>query len=139
MASDYEDDEPNEEEILCSLIYDLYPANSKHSWCFEILVDYLGGIYIQADYEDYILGLISVTPDLQSFAQELAHEVLEWADRYHLAPWDGTLDEEMEEGDTYFDYTAREYLLPFLKDWHQEVRKKTKELWLKHAREKWGK
>ncbi|MYG43395.1 MAG: hypothetical protein F4203_09775 [Rhodobacteraceae bacterium] len=134
MTSLSEDDEELLVYVICDLTVGV-KAGDGGQLCWDNLIDFDVGV--RQSYAEEILGLLSDTPDLEYFAEQLTHEILELADAYKLCPWDGTMDEDMEEGDTYFDYTFREYLLPFLKGWHQEVMKKTTELWIKHARKEW--
>lgn len=134
MTSLSEDDEYLLVNAICDLTVKV-DAGDAGLLCWDNLIDFDVGV--SERYTETILELLTDTPDLEYFAEELTHEILELADAYNLCPWDGTMDEDMEEGETYFDYTLREYLLPFLKGWHQEVRKKTTELWIKHARKEW--
>jgi hypothetical protein len=99
-----------------SAIYDVASKNAPPSVGFDILWDLLG-FEVMDVLSDYAADLLSENPDLEGAAKILADEVLRLADEFNLAPFDGTLTEFLEDGETEEDWLIREDLLPFLKNW----------------------
>jgi len=102
-------------------LYDAAWKNAPPSIGMDILADQLG-FGVMGLLGDCSEVLVDADADLTEFATRLAEEILRLANEYNLAPFDGTLAEGLEEGDTEQDWLLREDLLPFIKNWSANVR-----------------
>jgi hypothetical protein len=102
-------------------IYEGASKNAPPSIGMDILIDHHGFLLMDL-LGDYPKELALETPDLAGFAALLAEEVLQLAQAYSLAPFDGTLADELEKGDTEQDWLIREDLMPYVLNWHKNVR-----------------
>ena len=108
-----------EDELV--VIYDVASKNAPPSIGWGILVDHLGFLLVDT-IGDYVDDLVQAEADLTGLTALLAEEVLRLANDNSLAPFDGTLAEQLEDGDTEQDWLVREDLLPFVKNWSANVR-----------------
>lgn len=109
------------ESVTHEMIYDLASKNAPPSVGMDILFNH-HGFFLMDLWGDYPEELKSEEPDLVGLASLLAQEVLQLAKTIGLAPFDGTLKEFLEDNDTEHDWLVREDLLPFVTNWHMNVR-----------------
>jgi hypothetical protein len=102
-------------------IYEVASKNAPPSIGMDILIDHYGFLLMDL-LGNYPKELVIEAPDLTGFAVLLAEEVLQLSQVYALAPFDGTLAEGLEEGDTEKDWLIREDLMPYVLNWHKNVR-----------------
>lgn len=101
-------------------IYEAAWINAPPSIGWDIIADFLG-FFIMDFLGEYPEDLLTPNSNLEGFADVLSEEIFRLADDHNLAPFDGTLAEHLEEGDTEYDWLIREDLMPFIINWRTNV------------------
>lgn len=112
--------EEESHERLMSIVYEAAWKNAPPSIGWDILADHLG-MFLFDHIGEWPDELFEENANLDGFAEALSEEVLRLAIDHGLAPFDGTLADELVVGDTEQAWLIREDLLPFVRNWHRNV------------------
>ncbi len=107
-------------EDLSDRLYDasFRPATGV-SVAFDTLIDEVGWDNLFDETREDLDMLLDANAGLEPLAEELTDHLYAIPDLHWIAPFDGTIDEYLVDGENERDWVIREDLLPFLDRWRK--------------------
>lgn len=101
-------------EIISDAAFD---RRTGMSVTLDTLVNEQGWESLYERFDMQLFKLLDNQSDLSDLAEDILDALYSISDIDLIAPFDGTIRAELEDGETEYDWVLKQDLLPFLKRW----------------------
>ena len=91
------------------------------SVALDVLVDVEGWLGLYDSLDTRLFDLLDESGDLANLARAIIDAVYNVPDIDRIAPFDGTIRDNLEDGETEYDWVLNQDILPFLERWRDLI------------------